>query len=123
MERTELMAGEGLNRLRAGRLSRHRPDGKCRRVPDDRMLRKWTALMLFAPFPTNSVLSNAGEFRPQYRHIVGFSMQNRAPMTRLNGASELPHSNKESKFIQCRTPRTPPARGPAVAEYKYVSPT
>jgi hypothetical protein len=51
MERTELMVGEGMNRLRAGRLSRHRPDGKIRRVQDDRMLWKWNDLMWFAPFP------------------------------------------------------------------------
>jgi hypothetical protein len=60
------MLVEGTKRLRTGRLSGHRPDGESRRVPDDRMLWKWTALMLFASFPTfNSVLSNAGEFRRQ----------------------------------------------------------
>jgi hypothetical protein len=59
-----MMAGEGANRLLAGRLSHHRPDGENRRVPDYRMLWNWTALMRFAPFPTiNSVLSNAGELR------------------------------------------------------------
>jgi hypothetical protein len=57
---------EGTNRLRAGRLSRHRPDGESRRVPNDRMLWKWTALMLFATFPTiKSIQSNAGELRRQ----------------------------------------------------------
>jgi hypothetical protein len=61
MERTELMVGEGANRIRAGSLSRHRPVGESRRVPGDRMLWKWTALMLFAPFPTiNSFLYNEG---------------------------------------------------------------
>jgi hypothetical protein len=86
MERTELMVGEGANRLRAGRLSRHRPDGESRRVPDDRSLWKGTALMRFAPFPTiNSVLSNAAELRRQSRHVVGVRVENRPPMTRRDG--------------------------------------
>jgi hypothetical protein len=58
MERTKLMVGEGSNRLRAGRLSRHRPDGESRRVPDNRILWKGTDLMRFATLPTiNSVSS------------------------------------------------------------------
>jgi hypothetical protein len=73
MERTDLMAGEGANRLRAGRLSRHRPEGECWRVPDYRMLWKGNALIRFAHFTTiNSVLSNAAELRLQSRHVVGF---------------------------------------------------
>jgi hypothetical protein len=71
MERTELMVGEEANRIRAGRLSGHQQDGKCRRVPDDRMLWKYTALMRFAPFPTiDSVLSNAAELRLPSRQTV-----------------------------------------------------
>jgi hypothetical protein len=59
MDRTELIVREGANRMMAGRLSRHRPDGEIRRVPDYRMLWKWTAIIRFAHFPTiNSVLSN-----------------------------------------------------------------
>jgi hypothetical protein len=46
------MEGEGANRIRAGRLSRHLPDGESRRLPDDRMLCKGNTLMRFAPFPT-----------------------------------------------------------------------
>jgi hypothetical protein len=52
LERTELMVGEGANRIRAGHFSRHRPDCERRRVPDDRMLWKGTTLMRFAHFPT-----------------------------------------------------------------------
>jgi hypothetical protein len=52
MERTELMVGEGVNRIRAGRISRHRPVGECRRVPDFRMLWKGFTLISFAHFPT-----------------------------------------------------------------------
>jgi hypothetical protein len=52
MERSDLTAGEGEIRLRAGRLSRHRPDGESRRVPDNLMLWKRTALMRFAHFST-----------------------------------------------------------------------
>jgi hypothetical protein len=60
MERTDLMVGKGANRLRAGRLPCHRPDGEIRHFLDDRMLWKGKALMRFAPFPTiNSVSSNA----------------------------------------------------------------
>jgi hypothetical protein len=72
MERTELMVG-GANRIRSGRVSRHRPDGESRLVPEYRMLWKGTALISFANFPTiNSVLSNAAELRLVSRHVVGF---------------------------------------------------
>jgi hypothetical protein len=65
MERTELIVWDGDNRLREGRLSRHRPDGECRRVTDDRKLWKWTTPMRFAHFPSiNSVISNVAELRP-----------------------------------------------------------
>jgi hypothetical protein len=123
MELTELMLREGTNRLRAGRFSRHRPEGEIRRVPDDRMLWKWTAMLRFAPFPTNnSVLSNVGELRRQSRHVVMFSVKKRPPMTRRDGASEFPHSNERCKSTQCGMPRTPTARGPSVAEFKYGPP-
>jgi hypothetical protein len=90
MERTELMVGEGVNRLRAGRLSPHRPNGESRRVTDDRVLWKGKALKRFAPFPTlSSVSSNAAELRLQSHHVVGSPMENRPPMTRRDGASEL----------------------------------
>jgi hypothetical protein len=60
------MVVEGANRHRAGRYSRHRPDGESRRVPDERMLWKRTALMRSVHFPTiNSDLSNATEPRRQ----------------------------------------------------------
>jgi hypothetical protein len=52
MERTELMVRERANRLRAGRISRHRSDAECPRRPDDRMLWKGTTLMRIATFPT-----------------------------------------------------------------------
>jgi hypothetical protein len=118
------MAGEGANRLRAGRLSRHRPDGESRRVPDDRMLWKGTALKRFTHFPTiNSVLSNAAELRLQSHHVVGVPMENRHPMTRRDGASELPHSNEGCDQSQGGTPRTPKARGPAIADFIEGSPT
>jgi hypothetical protein len=107
----------------AGRLSRHRPDGECRRVPDYRMLLKGTALMRYAQFPTiNSVLSNAPELRLQSRHVVGVPMENRPTMTRLDRATELPHSNEKCKTTQCGTPPTPPARGTAAFESKYGFP-
>jgi hypothetical protein len=58
------MVGEGLYRLRAGRISPQRPDVESRRGTDDRMLWKGNDLMRFAPFPTmNSVLSNAADLR------------------------------------------------------------
>jgi hypothetical protein len=100
MERTELMVGEETNRIRAGRLSRHRPDGEFRRVQVDRMLWKWNALTWFAPFPTdNSVRSNAGELRRQSRHVVVFPMEKRPTMKRRDGASEFPHSNEGCQKI------------------------
>jgi hypothetical protein len=95
MERTELMVEEGANRLRAGRYSCHEPAGESRRVPDDRMLWKGTAVKRCAHFHTiNSVLSNAAEPRWQPGHVVGFPMANRTSMTRRDGASELPLSNE-----------------------------
>jgi hypothetical protein len=73
MERTELMVGEGANRIRARRLSRHRPDCESRLLPEYRMLWKGTALIRFAHFPSiNSVLSNAVELRLKSRPVVGF---------------------------------------------------
>jgi hypothetical protein len=73
MERTELMLGVGSNRIRAGRLSNHGPDGESRRRPDDRKLWIRPALMQIAPFPTiNLVLSNGAELRRQSLHVVGF---------------------------------------------------
>jgi hypothetical protein len=60
-------------------------------VPDNRMLWKGTALMRFAPIPTiNSVLSNVAELTQQSRHVFGFPMENRTPMTTHDGESELP---------------------------------
>jgi hypothetical protein len=60
MARTDLMVGEGANRFMVGRLSRHRPDGESRRIANDRMLWKGTALVQFALFPTIiSVMTNA----------------------------------------------------------------
>jgi hypothetical protein len=89
------MVGEGANRLRAGRLSPHRPDGESRRVPDDRLLWKWTALMRFAHFPNiNSILTNAAELSRYSRNVVGVPMENRSTMTRRDVASELPNSNE-----------------------------
>jgi hypothetical protein len=92
MERTDLMDGEVANRLRAGRFTRHQPDGECRRVQDDRMLWKRKILMRFANF-TNiiSVLSNAPQLIMQSRRVVGVPLGNRTPMTRLDGASNVPH--------------------------------
>jgi hypothetical protein len=64
MERTELVVGEGTNRFRAGRFSRHQPEGESRRMPGDRMLWMWTAQKRFAPYTTlNSVHSNAADIR------------------------------------------------------------
>jgi hypothetical protein len=124
MERTDLMVGERAKRLRAGRLSRQRPDGESRRVLDDRMLWKRTALMRFAHFPTiNSVSSNAAELTRWPRNVVGVPMGNRPPMTGRDVSSELPISNEKCEQPQGGTPRTLPARGPAVAEFKYESPT
>jgi hypothetical protein len=54
------MVLEGAIQLRAGRLSLHRRDGESRRVPEDRMLCKGTALMRLAHSSTiNSFLSIA----------------------------------------------------------------
>jgi hypothetical protein len=124
MERTDLMAGEGANRLRAGRLSRHRPDGESQRLPDYRMLWKGTALKIFAHFRTiNSVVSNAADLRLQSHHVVGVPMENRPPMTRRDGASDLPNLNKGCEFPKGGQPRTPQARGPAVAVFENGSAT
>jgi hypothetical protein len=88
------------------------------------MLWNWTVLMRFANFPTiNSGLSIEGELRRQSRQVVGFSLENRLPMTRHDAAYELPNSNEGCKPTQCGTPRTPPVRGPAVAEFTYGSRT
>jgi hypothetical protein len=86
-------------------------------VPDDRMLWKGTALMRFAPFPTmNSDLSNAAVPSRQSRHVVGVPMENRPPMTEHDVPPELPNLNEGCEPTQGGTSRTPPARGPAVAE-------
>jgi hypothetical protein len=54
------------------------------------MLWMWTALMRFAHFPAiSSVLSNAPELRLHSRHVVGVPMDNRTPMTKRVGASEV----------------------------------
>jgi hypothetical protein len=75
--------------------------------------------MRFAHFPTiNSVLSNAAELTWHSGLVFGVPMENRNPMTRRDGASELPQSNEGCYLPQCGTLRTPPARGPAVAEFK-----
>jgi hypothetical protein len=124
MEPTELIVGEGANRIRLRRLSRHRPDGERRRLHDDRMLWKRTSLIWFTPFPTiNSVISNAAELRRQSRHVFGCPMENRTSMTTRDGAPELPHLNKWCENPQGGQPRTRQARGPAVAEFKDGSPT
>jgi hypothetical protein len=124
IERTELMVGEGASRLSVFRLSRHRPDGERRRVPDNRMLWKGSALMRFAPISTiNSILSNAAELRLQSLHIGGVPMENRAPMARREWAYELPHSNEGCDQSQGGKTRTPTARGPAVAEINDGSPS
>jgi hypothetical protein len=88
------------------------------------MLWKGTVLMLFATFSTiNSILSNGAELRFQSRHVVAVTMENRPPVTRRDGASELPHSNEGCDYSQGGTPRTPTARGAAVADFKFGSPT
>jgi hypothetical protein len=93
-------------------------------MPDVRLLRKRNALKLFAPFATiNSDLSDAAELRLQSRHVVGFPMENRFPITRRDVASELPRSNERFKLTQCGTLRTPQARGLGVAGFRYGSPT
>jgi hypothetical protein len=111
------MVGEGEYRLRAESLSHHRPDCESRRLPDDRMLWKWTSLMRFAHISTiNSVLSNAAELRLQLHHVVGVPMENRPLMTRRDGESANLNLNEWCEHTQGGTPRTPPARGPAAAE-------
>jgi hypothetical protein len=93
-------------------------------VPVARMLWKWTAVMRYAPFPTiNLVQSNAGKLRRQSHKVVGISMEKPPPMTGRHGASEFPHSNEGCKLTNCGLPRTPPARWPAVAYFKYGSRT
>jgi hypothetical protein len=88
MERTKLMVGEGVNRLRAGRLSPNRPDGESRRVPDDRMHWKGNGLMRFAKLTNiNSVISYGADLRLQSDHVFGVPMENRPPMTRRDVAS------------------------------------
>jgi hypothetical protein len=88
------------------------------------MLWKGTALMRFAPLTTiSSVSSNAAELRLQSHHLVGFPMKIRHPMTRCDGASWPPYLNEGCEKTQGGTPRTPKARGPAVAEYKYGNPS
>jgi hypothetical protein len=83
------------------------------------MLWKGTALMQCAPFPTiNSVLSNAAELRRQSRHVVGVPMEKRSPMTERDVEPEHPNLNEGCETTQGGTPRTPPARGPSVAESK-----
>jgi hypothetical protein len=92
MERTELMVGEGANRLRAVRVSRHRPDGESRRVPDDRMLWKGTTFMRFAHFPTiNCDHSNSAVPRLHSRLVVGIPMEKRPTMTERDVAPEHPN--------------------------------
>jgi hypothetical protein len=108
----------------AGRLSRHQTDGEYRHMQDDRMLWNWDVLMLFALFLIiNSVLFNAAELRRLSRHVVGVPMEIRHPMTRREVASELPHSKEGCDPPHCGTPLTPPARRPAVAEFKDGSPS
>jgi hypothetical protein len=73
--------------------------------------------MRCAHFPTvNSVLANAAEPRRQSRHVVVISLGKRRPMTEPEVASEHPNLNEGCETSQGGTPRTPPARGPAVAE-------
>jgi hypothetical protein len=123
MERTELLVGDGVIRLKAGRLSRPLPKGEWRRVPDYRMLWKGTALMRFAhSTTTNSFLSNGDELRLQSHHVVAFPMENRPPMTTRDGATDLPNLNEGCKATHGGQRRTPQTRGPAVAEIKDGSP-
>jgi hypothetical protein len=80
--------------------------------------------MRFSTFTTfNSVISNASDLRLHSHHIVGSPMGNRLPMTRRDGASELPNLNECFEQTQGGQPRTPQARGPAVTEFKKGSPT
>jgi hypothetical protein len=79
--------------------------------------------MLFADFPNiNSILSNAGDPRLHSRHVFGVPTENRPPMTRRNGASELPNLNKGCERRQGGQRRTPQTRGSAFAEFKNRSP-
>jgi hypothetical protein len=124
MERTKLMVGEGVKRLREGSLSPYRPGGESRRLTDYRILWKGTALLLFAPFPTiNLVLSNAAKLRLKSHHVVRVPMENRPPMTRRDGASELPNLKERCEPRLGGQRRTPQTRGPAVAEFTNRSPT
>jgi hypothetical protein len=101
MERTDLLVGERANRLRAVRVSRHRPSRESRRVSDNRMLWKGNALMRFAHFSsTNSIRSNAAELRLQSRHVAGVPMENRPPMTRRDWASEIPHRTMDEIILR-----------------------
>jgi hypothetical protein len=66
--------------------------------------------MRFATFSTiNSVLYNAAEIRWQSHHVFCVPMENQNPMTKRDGASELPNSNEWSDPTQGGTLRTPPA--------------
>jgi hypothetical protein len=80
-------------------------------MQDEWMLWKGTALMRFAHFLTiSSVSSNAAELRLQSLHVFGFTMENRPPMTRRDGASELPNLNEGCESPHGGTPRTPEGR-------------
>jgi hypothetical protein len=88
------------------------------------MLCKGTALMRFAHFQTiNSVFCNAVDLRRETRNVVAVPKDKRLSLTRRDVASQLPNSNEECEYLQGGTPRTPPARGPAVTEFKEGSPT
>jgi hypothetical protein len=90
----------------------------------DRMFSNRTTLMRFALVPTfNSVLSNAAELRLKSHHVVEFTMENRPSNTRRDLTSVLPNLNEGCETPQAGTPRTPQARGPAVAEFKNGTPT
>jgi hypothetical protein len=93
-------------------------------MPDDRIFWKGTTLMRFALFPTfNSVLHNAAELRLQSHQVVGFRKENRPPMTRSDGSSELLKLIQGCEMPQGGTRRTPQARGPTVAYFKNGSPS
>jgi hypothetical protein len=75
--------------------------------------------MRFAQFSTiNSVLSNATYSRRESRHVFGVPMEKRHPMTERDVVPEHPNLNEGCEPPQCGTHRTPPARGPRVAESK-----
>jgi hypothetical protein len=83
------------------------------------MLCKRKTLMRFSNFTTiNSIISNEAELRRYSRNVVGFPMENRPPMTKPDVTSYVPYSNEECEPLQGCTPRTPPARGPAVVDFK-----